>query len=258
MLYPGYKHSHASGNAYRASPSLFIWKWGLKNWSDEKNARQAMGAAIHYGVQQALLEGLEDQDAIDLAKQNFDELMLGEVTKERECIDSITLRFMQRLRPLGRPTSAEEETVVDGAVYGLKYPVKVVTDLRYQELCMELKATLRCPSAMGDFQYGHGLQAAVYTMICGIPFTLLYASTANSFLSVPSDEEIEAGWEEMLASWRRIEALDAVCETPADAMDLIPFAAEQFWDPGERRQARKAWSMVRALGEGDLTILDAG
>jgi hypothetical protein len=260
MLPPTYKHSASSGNCYASAPSAFVYKWVLRNFSDEQSARQAMGSAVDYAIGIGLMGDLTDEEICNLATAEFDRLRKGEVTEERDCAARIALRFLSQLRPLGKPLSWQQETILEGAPFGLAYPIKTKTDLEYDEFGIDLKATLRCPSAMGDYQLQHKRQVALYSAVRGKPYCLLYASRANHFHYIQEAEERAELFAEMLETFRRIENLDRVCQTPADALALVPYCPEHFYDKAERVKAKRAWSATEVLDTFDdkPTILAAG
>jgi hypothetical protein len=99
-------------------------------------------------------------------------------------------------------------------------------------------------------------QQALYWAIEGVPYALLYASPANSLYHILSAEERQEGLEEMLDTFRRIERLDEVCATPAEALALVPYCAEHFWDKEERKRAKRRWALPDVID--GLTILGAG
>jgi hypothetical protein len=260
MLPETYKHTYSSGNCFATAPSVFVYKWILRNFSDEQSARQAMGSALDHAIGEGLMNGYDDEMICAAALFEFDRLRKGEVTEERECLGRIALRFLKQLRPLGKPTHHQRETVIEGAPWGLSFPIKVKTDLEWEDAGCDLKATMRCPTFMSDRQLAHRRQVALYEAVTGKRFCLLYASPGNQFHYIPTAEERREDFEEMIETFRRIENMARVCQSAADALALVPYCPEHFFDKAERIQAKRAWSAAQVLDTFDdrPTILAAG
>jgi hypothetical protein len=256
MLRETYRHSASSATTYATRPSEWLARYGFGLYGED-TARTAMGRAAEHGCAMALLHDLTDDEGAALAIREFDQLMKGEVTEEREASGRIARRFLAQLRPLGRPQSYQEETIVKGERFGLRYPIKIVTDFRYEDLIVDTKATLRCPTACGIREAKHVLQVSCYGRIAERAAALLYCSPSRTFFHVPGSEDLKAGWEEMLGLFRRIERLDALCATPEDALAVIPFADEHWYDAKQRARAKQLWT-VGLLEPEEPTILAAG
>jgi hypothetical protein len=189
MLRETYRHSASSATTYATRPSEWLARYGFGLYGED-TARTAMGRAAEHGCAMALLHDLTDDEGAALAIREFDQLMKGEVTEEREASGRIARRFLAQLRPLGRPQSYQEETIVKGERFGLRYPIKIVTDFRYEDLIVDTKATLRCPTACGIREAKHVLQVSCYGRIAERAAALLYCSPSRTFFHVPGSEDL--------------------------------------------------------------------
>jgi hypothetical protein len=260
MLRETYRHSASSATTYATRPSEWLARYGFGLYGED-NARTSMGRAAEHGCAMALLHDLSDEEGEALAIREFDQLMQGEVTEEREASGRIARRFLAQLRPIEAKPLYQEVTIVPGAAFGLRYPIKIVCDFTYPDLVIDTKATLRCPTACGIREAKHVLQASLYGRLCERAAALLYCSPSRTFFHPPGAEDLKAGWEEMLGIFRRIERLDELCATPEDALAVIPFADEHWYDAKSRARAKQLWLAVELLADHDLqenTILGAG
>lgn len=239
LLPDWYRHSPSSGNLYREAPDAWLWRYGFGK-RDERTARMAMGVAAEYGVSIALTSDASDDDAAAAAIAEFDKLMAGEVSAERDAAGAICRQMLAVLRPLGKPLSLQAvHALATGERYGFAYPVKAVTDLGYEDFYIDLKATMACPSAP---KFGHVAQVGTYEALTGKPQKLLYATPKRAALYDVSPEDSAHGWAVMKAAWRRIEALAQQFRRPEDAASVIPFNPDSFyWADAAKAEAATAW-----------------
>lgn len=244
MLYENYKHSASSGNSFLSAPDQFVYKWGLRNWGED-NARTAMGMAAERTVADVIFYfpeiALDDESIKARSFVHYDSIMAGELTAEREAVPKIVARFVEYLKHLGPPKLYQSVQTVPGADFALDHDVKIQTDFEWDDLIIDLKATMRCPSKIGSNQAKHTRQQALYSYIRDKPVRLLYASPSNLFAYDLTDDDVHQGFWDLHAAFCRIEALDRICPTVQDAIDLIPFCPEHWWDEKERAKARLIW-----------------
>jgi len=241
MLPDYYRHSPSSGNMFREAPDAWLWRYGFGN-RDEKNARMAMGSAAEHGVNVALTSGLSDDDAADAALAEFDKLMQGEISAERDAAPLICKQMLALLRPFGKPLTIQNVVnLPTGQRYGFGYPVKGVTDLGYDEFYLDLKATMACPSAP---KFSHVCQLGAYAELTGKPQKILYATPKRAMLYDITPEDAAYGWSVMQGAWRRIEALARTYPTAEAAAAIIPFNPDSFyWSDADKAKAATIWSI---------------
>lgn len=242
MLPDWYRHSPSSGNLYREAPDAWLWRYALGN-RDEKNARMAMGSAAEHGVNAALTSDLSDDDAAKAAVAEFDKLMAGEISAERDAVPLICKQMLALLKPFGKPLTIQLAiNLPAGERYGFAYPVKGVTDLGYADFFLDLKATMACPSAP---KFSHVCQMGTYHQLTGKPQKILYATPKRAALYDVTPEDAAFGWSIMEGAWRRIEKLARTYATAEGAMAVIPFNPDSFYwsDAASKAKAQSMWSV---------------
>ena len=240
MLPSHYRHSPSSGNLYREAPDAWLWRYGFGH-RDEKNARMAMGSAAEHGVNAALTADLSDEEAAKAAVAEFDKLMSGEVSAERDAVPLICKQMLAKLRPLGRPLTYQFAIQVPaGERFGFGYPIKGITDLGYADFDLDLKATMACPSSP---KFSHICQLGTYAHLNAKPQKVLYATPKRAELYDISPEDAAMGWSIMEGAWRRIEAFARAFPSPEAALRVVPFNPDSFYwsDAAQRAKAATVW-----------------
>ena len=240
MLPEKYKHSATSANMFLASPSHFIWRYGF-NEKEPANGRMNMGLASEYAAYEALMGSYDDKRSTEAAIAKFDELQEGEVTPERDYVGPVTVNFLHHLRKLGEPLTYQ--SMLKMSVPELGREVVGYTDFGYDNLLIDTKATLRCPTNINtQFTASAVRQQAVYSKITGKDVALLYATPQKYEYFPVAPAQIEAGWNVMVGAWKRIERLDKMCPTPEAATELIPLNPDSFyWKDATYNQANERW-----------------
>jgi hypothetical protein len=227
---------------FLSSPSAWLNKYGF-GYREETNARMSMGLASEAATWHSLMQKLTDSQTSQLAMEKFDELREGEIAPEREYSGQIAIQFVKELRKrkLDIPLTYQSKKIVD--IPDLNKQVIGFTDLGYDDLIVDLKATLRCPTSItGEWQAGSVRQQAVYSILFNKPVALLYGTPQKSaFFKVPQ-ELLDRGWETMLGAWKRIEKIDNLCATAEEATEIIPLNPDSFyWKQEPYQQALKQW-----------------
>lgn len=239
MLPDWYRHSPSSGNLYREAPDAWLWRYGFGK-KEEKNARMAMGNAAEFGVNLALTSGVSDDEAASAATAEFDKLMQGEVSPERDAAPLICRQMLNALKPFGKPLAVQAVvSIPTGQKYGFAYPIKGVADLGYADFDLDLKATLACPSSP---RFSHVSQLGSYAELRAKPQKVLYATPKKAALFDISAEDATYGWQIMRGAWLRIEELARRFNRPEDALSLIPFNPDSFyWSDAAKAEAATMW-----------------
>ncbi len=240
MLPDWYRHSPSSGNLYREAPDAWLWRYGFGK-RDEKSARMAMGSAAEHGVNLALTSaGMAETDILQAVVTEFDKLMQGEVSPERDAAPLICKQMLAKLTPLGKPLTIQQVVnVPTGQRYGFAYPVKGVVDLSYENFDIDLKATMACPSSP---KFSHAAQVGTYSELRSKPQKVLYATPKRAELYDITPEDAAFGWSVMRSAWLKIEQLAARFNRPEDAAAIIPFNPDSFyWSDAAKAEAATVW-----------------
>ncbi len=240
MLYEGYKHSAYSGNLWTASMSAFVYRYGLRNWGQDK-PRMMMGKVAERVAREAILKNISPEDA---AKQAETELLMftqGEVVKETDKVGPITANFVRELSKLGTPIPHEGKQIFD--IEGLKFKVSLEVDFSFEVAgIVDTKATLAVPT---EPRPDNVRQCALYATLMKRQVSLLYASDKKTFLRPLTDEEIVQGYQELFQAWRQIELWHLNFPTPEDAIQFIPLCLDTYhWDDDEMPKAKALWKEI--------------
>ena len=240
MLAETYRHSASGANMFLASPSHFVWKYGF-NQREPVNPRMNMGTASEYAAYESLMGNFDDGQAQDAAIAKFDELQEGEITPERGYVGPITVNFLTHLRKHGQPLTYQSR--LSKKVSELNIEVIGFTDFGYDNLIVDTKATLRCPTNINNsFAAGAVRQQAVYSKITGKNVALLYATPNRSEFFPVNRPQIEAAWNVMIGAWKCIEKIAKICPTAEEATKIIPLNPDSFyWKDETYSKANERW-----------------
>lgn len=234
-------HSVARANKFREAPDSFIGSY-LFGWRDEVNGKMAAGSAVEKAAWAGLLDPVSE-DCADVALTAFDLEMAGEVTKERDDIPAIVSQALTALKPLGKPLTYQAPVKLEpGVRYGLKYPVTGYTDFGYDGFDIDLKVTWALPSKP---KFSHICQVGTYSQLRdGKPQKLCYVTPKKFAIYDVSPEDLDLGWRTTLSTWKRIETMLSIIETPADAVALYPLNLDSFyWSETTKSKALEAWGV---------------
>lgn len=241
FLPPWYRHSPWSGNLYRQAPDAFLWRFGFQR-RDDASAKAEIGKAVEAAVMSALNGSVKEAEAADYAVHLFDQAMKGELSDEREDIVPITKRALVAMMSLGTPQTYQSTLRLEaGERFGLDHAVKVKTDFGYANLTVDMKVTWRLPS---EPKFPHIAQLGTYNTLSDRSQALLYVTPKKSEFFILRPDQMAIGWQTMLSTWRRIDALDRMFDKPEDAVKLIALNTDTFyWPEKDRAEARKIWGL---------------
>lgn len=236
-----YRHSASSGNRFREAPDSFLWRYALGN-KETVNSKMATGGAVEAGLAAHLL-GDTIEGGVASALIAYDASTAGEVGPERDDIAALMQQAADALKPFGPFLTYQSILRLDAGVHhGLRYPVIAYTDFGYQDFTLDTKITWRLPSKP---DFSHVCQLAVYSKLQGgKPQKVAYITPKkHAVYDVPA-EDLAHGWRVMLATWRRIEALDARCRTPDEALALVPLNPDNFrWNQTDMSKVLATWNV---------------
>lgn len=236
-----YKHHSVSrANKFREAPDAFVGSY-LLGFRDEVNGKMAAGSAVEKAVWFSLL----DQNAAPLpvAEANFDSEMKGEITKERGDLGPLCDQALEALTPFGKPLTYQAPIkLAPGERFGLRYGVTGFTDFGYDAFDVDLKVTWALPSKP---KFSHVCQVGTYSKLRGDkPQKLCYVTPKKFAVYDVSPDELDMGWRTTLATWKRIETMLSIIETPSDATALYPLNLDSFyWSDATKSQAMTAWGI---------------
>lgn len=235
-------HSVARANKFREAPDSFIGSY-LFGWRDELNGKMAAGSAVEKALHAGLLHGLDIAAIHSEALTHFDAEMAGEVTKERDDLGALCHQAMEALKQFGKPLTYQAPVKLEpGIRFGLKYGVTGYTDFGYDAFDIDLKVTWALPSKP---KFSHVCQVGTYSQLRdGKPQKLCYVTPKKFAIYDVSREDLDLGWRTTLATWRRIETMLSIIETPADAVALYPLNPDSYyWSETTKAKAIEAWAL---------------
>lgn len=236
-----FRHSPSAGNRFRESPDTFVWRYVLGN-KDEFGGKAAVGSAVERTLAECLIVGEPMDGGTNLALSFYDEQTAGVVGPERDDIPALLERSIAALVPFGKPlTYQAPHALAAGERFGLRYPVKCLTDFGYEDFHVDLKCTWALPSKP---KFDHVCQLATYWALTGKAQKLAYVTPKKHAVYDVPEADLEHGWRVMLATWKRIEAFDALCRSKADALAIIPLNPDSFrWSGADMQSVMQTWSI---------------
>ena len=200
-----------------------------------------MGSAAEFGAQAGFMQNLTDEQITKVAIEEFDKLRDGEVSEERSYVGPIACNFVKALKEFGQPLTYQNKLLKQ--VDGLNREIVGYTDFGYENLYIDTKATLRCPSNIfGHFQAGHVRQQAVYAKLSGKKVALLYATPTKFALYHVPQQLIDRAWATIFGAFQAIEQLDNMFTTPEQVTKIIPLNPDSFYFNDETYEiAQEKW-----------------
>ena len=236
----GIDHLSVSSLAlFRNEPALWVARY-LYKVKDESGVPAWRGNAVEAGLNQALA-GEDDDTSIAVALSNFEKEANGEVTDEIEAeranIPSMVRLVATNLRPLGRPLTTQRR--VERCIPGIEVPIIGYVDYEWDEFIVDLKSTLRMPSApRGD----HAVQVVSYGDTLNKRPGLIYV-TPKKFQRFNQDsmDLDDARW----VLRRSALALRITLEVAADREEAAQLQVPKFddfrWSDATKQAAREIW-----------------
>lgn len=236
-----YRHSPSSGNRFREAPDTFVWRYVLGK-KEEFGGKAAVGSAIERTLAESLIIGEPMDGGANLALSFYDEQTAGVVGPERDDIQAILARASEAMAPFGKPhTYQAPHKLAAGERFGLRYPIKCLTDFGYEDFYIDTKVTWALPSKP---KFDHVCQLATYWALTGKAQKLCYITPKKHAVYDVAEADLEHGWRVMLATWKRIEALDEVCRSAADALAIVPLNPDSFrWSGADMDEVLQTWSV---------------
>ena len=130
-------------------------------------------------------------------------------------------------------------------VNGLNFPINIYNDFEFENMIVDTKSTLRCPSA----PYPKDLrQVSIYSKLIGKPVTLLYATPKKHLWYELTAEEVDKYYEEVCINFKQLENYIMTCNNSLEqAIRITPLdtTPRPFkWDDNIKQEAEKIWKKV--------------
>ena len=244
-----YVHSYSSGNAFKDNVSAWLLKYVFKHRFPTYPAF-GRGLSAEFGCYATLkkLNKFKDTSKIDdLVKWYFKKrvgkpspTMIEKYEKELDNAVEITKQFVKALqeRQLTKVTHYQRKIVVEGAKYGLKYPIIMYTDFGFENVTIDTKAkTKLMPCSLSEIR-----QQALYSTLSGEKCEILTATPKKFRFDEILPNDVEQGFEECIQVFKTIESFLAVCKDAEQAIKITPLNTDGWmFDHYTRRKAKEIW-----------------
>jgi hypothetical protein len=240
--------SPSSINTWINAPSLWVLEKLLK-FRGNMGAAAHRGTATEAGVSAGLFDhALTPEECVNVALPVFDRLtsLSGDPKREAErAVIPGMIRQGLALREHGIPQrpnkpsgfGSQEQHKVEIALEGVGVPVIGYLDWLYPNEILDLKTTLRVPSAMSKT---HLRQAAVYkTAHMDRRIRFFYVSDKKAEKHTLTREQYDQAMRELIGAARRLERFLALSADPHELAAIVPHSSESFYfnDPTTRAKA---------------------
>lgn len=224
--------SASSLNAWINAPSLWLLEKLLKK-------RGGMGCSAHRGTaaEAGISAGLFDQslsaeDCTAIALPVYDKLtaLSGDAKREAErlVIPGMIVQGL-KLREHGQPIRPNEgdQHKIEVRLEGVSVPVIGYLDWLYADEVLDLKTTLRVPSAMSE---PHMRQASIYKLAhFDKRVRFFYASDKKSEKHTLNREQYDSSIRQLTLAAQRLERFLSVSDDPMELAAIIPHSSESFY-----------------------------
>lgn len=238
-----YRHSPWSGNLYREAPDAWLWRFGFAK-RDAISAKSEIGKAVEAALAAMLLGTISADDVYGHALRLFDQALQGEVVDVRADIEPICKNAVKAIQAI------DDKLLVFQSVYrldagerfGLHHPIKCKSDFTFGKRVVDLKIAWRAPSH-DEAKFAHVAQLGTYHALTGKPQSLLYVTPKKIIPIDLTEQQLVEGWQTMLATWQRIDRLDAMFGSPAQVAEILPLNLDNFrWNDVPHDQALALWA----------------
>lgn len=219
LAYPDY-HSPSSLKTWRNAPVVwclrYLWDWrdsGPKMWR---------GSAIEAGFA-AHLRGVHFDAALEIALLRYGNEAAGEITNEIQEQEKLIEPMLKQLTSWHERYPLElAATQIEIITYleGVERPLRGFVDFAFmQGLDVDTKTTEACPSKPRPDDLR---QVAVYAKGRERPQALLYATDKKHAFFNPSQDELDAALQEIVAAARSLERFLSVMPDRETALRCLP------------------------------------
>lgn len=239
----GITHLSASSiNLYRAEPALWIMRY-LYRVSDDVGPGAWRGSAVEAAIDLTLYKNCPDEEAIDAALQSFEMNAQGDldekVAKERDALPGFVRQATKLLRPLGEPVARQFR--VEQWLDGIGVPVIGYVDYLWPETLLELKTTLRMPSAPRE---DHAAQVVSYADATERTAGIAYVTPAKGMIFPSLMLDATAARRAMLLGARAIRGMLSRIDSKEHAAAMFsPNLSSFYWTDATKEAAAQIWKV---------------
>lgn len=241
--------SPSSINSWINAPSLWVLERLLK-FRGQMGASAHRGTAVEAGVSVGLFDhGASHEACLAAALPVYDRLTALSGDPKREAERAVIPGMIKQglaLREHGLPMMPNREAAswqsvpqhkVEITLEGVPVPVIGYLDWLYADEVIDLKSTLRVPSAMSET---HLRQASVYkTAHMDRRVRFFYVSDKKSEKHTLTREQYDQAMRELTFSAQRLGRFLALSDDPAELASIVPHSSESFYfnDPATKAMA---------------------
>lgn len=228
------KHLSASSlNLWAEHPGLWALRY-LGQVKDEDSPAVWRGKAVEDGLT-ALLHG---RDPLETALATFEANAQGEVSDEiseqRRAIKPMVNVLLRA--PLNGNSLIGTQFKIEHWLDGVSVPFIGYIDYLFDDSLIDLKTTLRCPSAP---KISHVRQVALYTAAKDKPASLLYVTDKKFALYPVSAEDSEKALDDLRGYALSLERFLSRVDSAVDALHCLPLNPDDFRVNEQTIEARK-------------------
>lgn len=229
------------GLTHLSASQINLWINAPSLWLMEKllNKKGQMGCAAHRGTaaEAGISAGLFDQsmsheDCVAVAMPVYDRLTALSGDPKRDAERAVIPGMIQQglaLRQHGTPIRPNEgdQHKIEVRLEGVSVPVIGYLDWLYAEEVLDLKTTLRVPSAMSET---HLRQASLYKLAhMDKRVRFFYVSDKKSEKHTLTREQYDASMRQLTLSAQRLERFLALSKDANELAQIVPHSSESFY-----------------------------
>lgn len=240
--------SPSSINSWINAPSLWVLE-RLLAFKGDVGVAAHRGTAAEAGISAGLFDPTMTAEACRaVAEPVYDRLTAFNSSSKRAAERAVIPGMIEQglaLRAHGLPIAPNGEGRFGGApqhkveitLEGVGVPVIGYLDWMYADEVIDLKTTLRVPTAMSET---HLRQAAVYkTAHMGRRVRFFYCSDKKAAKHTLTREQYDGAMRELICASRRLERFLAVSDDPHELAAIVPHCSDSFYfnDPATKAKA---------------------
>ena len=165
--------SYSQANLFRQQPLAWVMRY-LYQVRDDGGPAAWRGRAVEKGLDAYLYSG-DVQKGLMIAAQEYEHLAQGladdKAQSERDNLLEFYKQAVNAMRGVGTPLFRQKR--YDIKLPGLSVPIVAYTDYEWEDYGIDLKTTLRMPSAPSA---SHVAQMSLYSYATNKPFSLVYVT----------------------------------------------------------------------------------
>ena len=225
MKHPSEHWSYAQAQLYSQQPLAWVMRY-LFNIRDDGSPATWRGRAVEKGVDAFLFSG-DVQRGLMHAVQEYDHLAQGladdKAAQERDNVPECYKQAVTALRGVGTPLHRQRRLEIK--LPGLELPVLAFTDYEWEDQGLDLKTTLRMPSAPSA---AHIAQMALYSYATDKQFSLVYVTPKKNALYPVTQEMALPAFKRLHRTFLSMQQMLRMVETPEQAAHIFGADFEHY------------------------------